>query len=296
MASVHVRARRHRPRSGCSSPRSYAGDQWLDTTWDDALAVYAGLTKKILDNDGPQRLCLRLLRPRRRRRRLREHLGHRQAHVHGAADADGAHPQPAGLQLRMPCHARHGCRRAQQQLRGRGAGRRDRRHRHQRLRDPDQLLPERTGCRTCRAGRSDKKKKWFPGEAASAAAKIDHRRSAPHADGRDLRADRRQGQRAAPGHRAGHRHRPVQRACSPTSSTRAGTTSEFIAQVHERLRRRRCSQPACRSRRRSQHHRHPGREAAAGGRVGLQAKASGTPAAHACTPTRRASSGATTTT
>jgi arsenite oxidase large subunit len=29
------------------------GDQWLDTSWDDALALYAGLTKKILDNDGP---------------------------------------------------------------------------------------------------------------------------------------------------------------------------------------------------------------------------------------------------
>ena len=34
-------------------PRFFTGDQWLDTTWDKALAIYAGVTKKILDNDGP---------------------------------------------------------------------------------------------------------------------------------------------------------------------------------------------------------------------------------------------------
>ena len=33
-------------------PRLYAGDQWVDTTWDNALAIYAGLVKKILDTDG----------------------------------------------------------------------------------------------------------------------------------------------------------------------------------------------------------------------------------------------------
>jgi arsenite oxidase large subunit len=37
-------------------PRVNLGDQWLDTTWDDALALYAGLTKKILDKDGPNGL------------------------------------------------------------------------------------------------------------------------------------------------------------------------------------------------------------------------------------------------
>jgi len=35
------------------NPRIYAGDTWYDTTWDDALALYAGVTKKILDTDGP---------------------------------------------------------------------------------------------------------------------------------------------------------------------------------------------------------------------------------------------------
>ncbi len=38
------------------SPRINIGDQWLDTSWDDALALYAGLTKKILDADGPSGL------------------------------------------------------------------------------------------------------------------------------------------------------------------------------------------------------------------------------------------------
>ena len=39
------------------SPRVYVADQWVDTRWDDALALYAGVTKKILDNDGPAALA-----------------------------------------------------------------------------------------------------------------------------------------------------------------------------------------------------------------------------------------------
>ncbi|QFG32535.1 arsenate reductase (azurin) large subunit [Pseudomonas umsongensis] len=39
------------------SPRVYVADQWVDTSWDDALALYAGVTKKILDNDGPGALA-----------------------------------------------------------------------------------------------------------------------------------------------------------------------------------------------------------------------------------------------
>jgi len=34
-------------------PRFYSGDQWLDTTWDKALEIYAGVHKKILDKEGP---------------------------------------------------------------------------------------------------------------------------------------------------------------------------------------------------------------------------------------------------
>jgi arsenite oxidase large subunit len=37
-------------------PRLYTGDQWVDTTWDKALAIYAGVTKKILDKEGPNGL------------------------------------------------------------------------------------------------------------------------------------------------------------------------------------------------------------------------------------------------
>lgn len=37
-------------------PRVHTGDQWLDTGWDQALALYAGVTKKILDNKGPREL------------------------------------------------------------------------------------------------------------------------------------------------------------------------------------------------------------------------------------------------
>ncbi|MBU6290859.1 MAG: arsenate reductase (azurin) large subunit [Burkholderiales bacterium] len=37
-------------------PRFYAGDQWLDTSWEHAMAIYAGLTKKILDAEGPRNI------------------------------------------------------------------------------------------------------------------------------------------------------------------------------------------------------------------------------------------------
>jgi arsenite oxidase large subunit len=40
-------------RERLKTPRISLGDQWLDTGWDHALALYAGLTKKILDVDGP---------------------------------------------------------------------------------------------------------------------------------------------------------------------------------------------------------------------------------------------------
>ena len=85
------------------------------------------------------------LRSWRRRRRLREHLGHRQALFRCDEGEEHPHPQPAGLQLRGPRHPRHGRGRAQQLLRGRRARRHDLRRRHQRARDPDQLLPRPLG-------------------------------------------------------------------------------------------------------------------------------------------------------
>nr|ADO32944.1 arsenite oxidase large subunit [Acidovorax sp. GW2] len=35
------------------TPRIFRGVDWFDTTWSEALAIYAGVTKKILDTDGP---------------------------------------------------------------------------------------------------------------------------------------------------------------------------------------------------------------------------------------------------
>ncbi len=37
-------------------PRIHTGDQWLDTDWAQALAIYAGVTKKVLDDKGPREL------------------------------------------------------------------------------------------------------------------------------------------------------------------------------------------------------------------------------------------------
>ena len=90
--------------------------------------------------------ALRLrLRPWRRRRRLREHLGHRQALLRRHEGEEHPHPQPPGLQLRGPRHPRHGRRRAQQLLRGRRARRHHRCGRRELARDADQLLPEPLG-------------------------------------------------------------------------------------------------------------------------------------------------------
>src|SRR3546814_3838068 len=35
-------------------PRLYAADQWVDASWDQAMALYAGLLKKTLDKDGTE--------------------------------------------------------------------------------------------------------------------------------------------------------------------------------------------------------------------------------------------------
>ena len=36
------------------TPRFYTGDKWIEPGWDYALAVYAGMIKKVLDKDGPK--------------------------------------------------------------------------------------------------------------------------------------------------------------------------------------------------------------------------------------------------
>ncbi len=37
-------------------PRLFTGDDWVDVSWDTAMAVYAGVTKRILDTDGPDQV------------------------------------------------------------------------------------------------------------------------------------------------------------------------------------------------------------------------------------------------
>ncbi|AOY95028.1 arsenite oxidase large subunit [Cupriavidus sp. USMAA2-4] len=44
-------------RARLRSPRLYLADQWVDIGWDDALALYAGVTKRVLDRDGPGELA-----------------------------------------------------------------------------------------------------------------------------------------------------------------------------------------------------------------------------------------------
>ena len=39
-----------------TTPRVHSGNGWVDTSWDEALALYAGLTKRILDTEGPDGL------------------------------------------------------------------------------------------------------------------------------------------------------------------------------------------------------------------------------------------------
>lgn len=41
-------------------PRFFHGDDWMDTDWKKAMAIYAGLTKRILDNDGPDQIMFNL--------------------------------------------------------------------------------------------------------------------------------------------------------------------------------------------------------------------------------------------
>ncbi len=42
------------------NPRLFMGDDWVDTDWKQAMAIYAGLTKKILDKDGPDQIMFNL--------------------------------------------------------------------------------------------------------------------------------------------------------------------------------------------------------------------------------------------
>lgn len=41
-------------------PRFFAGDDWMDTDWKQAMDIYAGVTKRILDKDGPDQIMFNL--------------------------------------------------------------------------------------------------------------------------------------------------------------------------------------------------------------------------------------------
>ena len=153
----------------------------------------------------PERAALRLLRPRWRGRRLREHLGHRQADVLSALQTPMVriHNRPA---YNSECHATRdmGVGEVEQQLRGRAAGGLHHRHRLPTLRDADQLLPEPLAAEPqWRHGRQEEETVPRRDRCRSQGH---HRRPAALRHRRHLRADRRQGQRVAPGHRTGFRH------------------------------------------------------------------------------------------
>lgn len=41
-------------------PMLYTGDDWIETTWQQSMDIYAGLTKRILDEDGPEQILFNL--------------------------------------------------------------------------------------------------------------------------------------------------------------------------------------------------------------------------------------------
>ena len=188
------------------------------------------------------------LRPWRCGRRLREHLGHRQALLRRHEGEEHPHPQPPGLQLRGPRHPRHGRGRAQQLLRGRRARRHDLRRRHQRARDPDQLLPRPLGPEPARHLAGEE----AAGDAgrAAPAGPDRHRRPAPDRDGGRLRGRGRHGRGAAPAAQLRHRPGALQRAAH--LRRRAGLARPRVhRREHQGLRggARRPTAPASRRRR-----------------------------------------------
>ena len=224
------------------------------------------------------------LRSWRRRRRLREHLGHRQALFRGDEDQEHPHPQSSRLQLRGPCHPRHGRRRTQQLLRGRRARRHHLRGRHQRARDPDQLLPEPLGSEPARhLARQEE-----GGDAGRAARQGPdrHRRSAADGDRQRLRGRGRQGQRAPPRDQLGHRPRAVQ--CAAHLHRRQGMDRQgFHRRLDQRLRQGAGGEQDL-GRGRRQDHRPQARGHRQGGRVDRHAEGRRQAAPHDVLPTRRA--------
>ena len=216
------------------SPRVYLGDQWLDTSWDNALAVYGGLIKKILDRDGPSDVVFSCF-------------------DHGGAGGGFENTWGTGKlmfsAIRTPLvriHNRPAYNSECHATREMGIGELNNSYEDAELADVIWSIggnPYETQTNyflahwvpNLQGGTLDKKKKWFPGETA-AARQGDLRRSAPDRLRGYRRAGRRQGQRAASGHPARYRHRAVQRPVH--LCRRAGLDrSRFHRPAHRRVRR-----------------------------------------------------------
>ena len=90
-------------------PRLFSNGQWVDTTWDDALQIYCGLTKKILDSEGPNGLVYNCFDHGGAGGGFENTWGTGKLMFSALQTPAGAHPQPSRLQLRVPCDTRHGC-------------------------------------------------------------------------------------------------------------------------------------------------------------------------------------------
>ena len=217
------------------NPRVYVGDTWFDTSWDDALALYCGVTKKILDSDGPSGLVF-------------------DCFDHGGAGGGFENTWGTGklmfTALKTPMvriHNRPAYNSECHATREMGIGELNNSYEDAELADVIMAI----GCNSyetqtnyflahwvpnLQGGTVAKKQKWFPGETAAKGQ--DHlRRSAAHADDCHRRAGRRQGQRAAPRHRTRNRHRALQRPLH--LRPRPGLAGQGLHRaVHARLRRR----------------------------------------------------------
>ena len=259
------------------APRMYLGDQWVDTDWDFALAVYAGLIKKVLDADGPKAIAF-------------------SAFDHGGAGGGFENTWGSGKLMfsaiqtptvrihnrpayNSECHAT------------REMGVMELNNSYEDAQFADVIMsiggnPYETQTNyflnhwvpNLQGGTVDKKKALFGGEpvAAGKIIFVDPRRNV---DRRHRRVGRRQAERAAPGPAARHRHRALQRPahlCRRARLARQG----LHRQAHHRLRRSGGREQAV-ARGVLAHHRRVGGQAAPGRRVGLQAEGGRRTAAHA---------------
>ncbi len=252
------------------SPRLFTGAQWVDTTWDDALAIYCGVAKKILDKDGPSGLVFNCF-------------------DHGGAGGGFENTWGTGklmftaLQTPMvrihnrpaynsECHA----------TRDMGVGELNNSYEDAEVADciigigANQYETQTNyflahWIPNLQGGTRSQAQEVVP-QRADAAHPRHLRRPAAHQHHCHCRTGR-QGPRAASRHPARHRHRAVQWSLHLRRRPRVDRP-RFHRQEHDRVRGRGCRQQAL-ARRVQPHHRRLRRQAPAGRRMGLQAESSG---------------------